>query len=85
MVTSQIELYPNPFSGKLNVSGVERGQRIQVYNAVGSAITNINVQRNHEIIDINEHPAGLYLIVVSDKNRLLGKYKAINYFIRIFK
>ena len=79
MQANQIELYPNPSNGRLNVTGVEKGQRIQVYNSVGSAIINVNVQNNHEIININEHPAGLYLIVVSDQNRLLGKYKAIKY------
>lgn len=77
--TNQIEIYPNPSNGRLNVSGVEKGQRIQVYNAVGSAIIDMNVESNHEIISIDQHPAGFYLIVVSDGNRLLGKYKAIKY------
>jgi len=76
---NQIELYPNPSNGRLNVTGLEKGQRIQIYNSVGSAIIDMQVQNNHEIININEHPAGLYMIVVSDQNRLLGKYKAIKY------
>lgn len=79
MQANQIELYPNPSNGRLNVTGLEKGQRIQVYNSVGSAIIDTQVQNNHEIININEHPAGLYMIVVSDKTRLLGKYKAIKY------
>ena len=69
----------SPSDGKLNVTGVKEGQRILVYNALGSLVTDVNVQSNHEIININEHPAGLYLIVVSDKNKMLGKYKAIKY------
>jgi len=76
---NQIELYPNPSNGRLNVTGLEKGQRIQIYNSVGSAIIDMQAQTNHEIININEHPAGLYMIVVSDQNRLLGKYKAIKY------
>ena len=79
MQANQIELYPNPSNGKLNVTGVEKGQRIQIYNSVGSAIMDIEVQSNHEIISIDKHPAGLYMIVVSDQNILLGKYKAIKY------
>jgi hypothetical protein len=79
MHANQIELYPNPSNGKLNVTGVEKGQRIQIYNSVGSAIMDIEVQSNHEIISIDKHPAGLYMIVVSDQNKLLGKYKAIKY------
>jgi hypothetical protein len=79
MNANQIELYPNPSNGKLNVTGVEKGQRIQVYNSLGSAIIDVNVESSHEIISIDKHPAGLYMIVVSDKNGLLGKYKAIKY------
>jgi hypothetical protein len=74
---NQIELYPNPTTGKLNVVGVESGQRIQVFNSVGAVVLDVNVGGNHEILNIDEQPAGLYLIVVSDKNNLLGKYKAI--------
>jgi len=76
---SKIELYPNPTNGMLNVSGVEKGQRIQVYNAVGSSIIDMKVENNLEIININNRPAGLYMIVVSNQNGLLGKYKAIKY------
>lgn len=76
---NQIEIYPNPTNGRLNVAGVEKGQRIQIFNSVGTAIMDVNVESNREVININEHPAGLYLIVVSDKNQLLGKYKAIKY------
>ncbi len=79
MTANQIELYPNPSNGRLNILGVERGQRIQVYNAVGSAIIDVNVESNHEILNIDTHPAGLYLIVISDESRVLGKYKAIKY------
>jgi formylmethanofuran dehydrogenase subunit D len=76
---NQIELYPNPSNGKLNVTGVEKGQRIQVYNSLGSAIIDVNVESSHEIINLDKHPAGMYLIMISDKNRTVGKYKAIKY------
>jgi hypothetical protein len=72
-------LYPNPSSGKLNVAGVEKGQRIQVFNSLGTAIIDVKVERNLEVISIDKHPAGLYLIVVSEENKLLGKYKAVKY------
>ncbi len=74
-----IELYPNPSNGRLNVTGLEKGQRIQVYNSVGSAIVDINVESNLEIVNLDAHPAGMYLIVISNKNRPIGRYKAIKY------
>jgi hypothetical protein len=72
-----IEIYPNPTSGKLNISGVEAGNRIQVYNTVGAMIRDISVQRNIETISLDTEPAGMYMIVVSDDSKMLGRYKAL--------
>jgi hypothetical protein len=74
---SQIEFYPNPTNGILNVLGVEKGQRIQVYNTVGTAVLDIEVNSNRGVIPLQNEPAGMYLIVVSKENRLVGRYKAI--------
>jgi len=76
---AQIELYPNPTNGKLNITGLAKGQRIQVYNSVGSAVIDVTVESSVEILSIDKQPAGLYMIVVSDNDILLGKYKAIKY------
>jgi hypothetical protein len=76
-VQNQMEFYPNPTSGILNVSGIEKGQRIQVYNAVGTAVLDIKVNSNREVIPLQNEPAGMYLIVVSKENQLIGRYKAI--------
>ena len=76
---NQIELYPNPTNGKLNVTGLKRGQLIKVFNSVGSSILEVEVQSSHELLKLNEQPAGMYLIVVSENNQLLGKYKAIKH------
>ncbi len=77
--TNQVEIYPNPTNGKLNVSGVEKGQRIQVLNSVGSTVLDINVESNREIVSLTGKPSGMYLIVIRDKDKILGKYKAIKY------
>lgn len=73
--SNNIELYPNPTNGEINVSGVNAGQRIQVYNSVGAAIREINVQNTIERISLRNQPAGMYMIVVSDNNKLIGRYK----------
>jgi hypothetical protein len=75
--TNNIELYPNPTSSEINVSGVKAGQRIQVYNSVGAAIRSINVQESIERISLSNQPAGMYLIVVSDKDKSVRKFKAL--------
>jgi len=75
--TNNIELYPNPTDGKLNISGVERGNRIQVFNTNGAAIRDIVVGSSIEVVSLQKEPAGMYLIVISDNSKLLGRYKAI--------
>jgi hypothetical protein len=72
-----IQLYPNPTNGEINVSGLKAGYRIQVYNSVGVAIRDINVQNSIERISLRNQPAGMYMIVVSDNSNMLGRYKAM--------
>jgi hypothetical protein len=72
-----IQLYPNPTNGEINVSGVKAGYRIQVYNSVGSAIRDINVQNSIERISLRNQPAGMYMVVISDNNKMIGRYKAL--------
>ncbi len=74
---NNINLYPNPTNGIINISGIERGIRIQVFNATGSAIRDIEAESSIEAVSLDNEPAGMYLIVISDSNKLLGRYKAI--------
>ncbi len=75
--TNNIELYPNPTNGNLNISGVERGNRIQIFNTNGATIRDIIVGSSIEVVSLHKEPAGMYMIVISDNSKLLGRYKAI--------
>jgi hypothetical protein len=75
--SKNIQLYPNPTSGEIIVSGLKAGQRIQVYNSAGAAIREINVHESIERISLKNQPAGMYMIVVSDNRKMLGRYKAL--------
>lgn len=77
MDSANIELYPNPTNGKINISGVEVGNVVQVYNSVGAMIRNISVQRNIETVSLENEPAGMYMVVVTGDNQVLGRFKAI--------
>lgn len=70
-------LYPNPTNGEITVSGVKAGQRILVYNSAGTAIININVQNSIERISLRNQPAGIFMIVVHEKNKKSVQFKAI--------
>ena len=73
--SNDIQLYPNPTNGEINVSGVKAGQRIQVYNSVGAVVRDINVQNSIERISLRNQSTGMYMIVVSDNSKLIGRYK----------
>ena len=74
---NSIEMYPNPTSDIINISGVKAGNRIQVYNSVGATIRDINVQNSVERISLRSQPNGIYMIVVSDNNKFVSRFKAI--------
>jgi hypothetical protein len=61
----------------LNIRGVERGNRIQVFNSNGAIIRDLNVKTNLEVLSLDGQPSGIYLIVISNDNELLGRYKAV--------
>ncbi len=72
-----IQLYPNPTSGDVNISGVKAGERIRVYNSMGANVSDVKVQSNLETISLDSHPAGMYMIVISEQNQTIGKYKVL--------
>lgn len=72
-----IEVYPNPSNGKISVSGVTAGQRIQVYNMLGVAIRDFQVKQSIETIFLNDQPVGMYMVVISNKNDLVEKIKIL--------
>jgi hypothetical protein len=74
--TGQIHLYPNPTNGLLHISGLITGQRIQVYSSTGTMIRDMKVNAITESISLDDQPAGMFIIVVSDDEQV-ARFKAI--------
>jgi len=72
-----LEIYPNPTSDFLNINGLDAGNRVQIYNAQGQLMRDFKAQNYYETISLEGLPDGLFLIVISDGNRVLGQFKAI--------
>ena len=70
-------LYPNPTSGKVNVNGLERGTRVQVFNQTGALIKDLKADQSLEVVTLSNQPAGMYLFVLTKNAKLLGHYKVI--------
>ncbi len=73
----QIEIYPNPASDILNISGIQTGNRIQLFNATGSLILDRTARGNFEVISLDKVSSGMFFIVISNENKMLGRFKAI--------
>ncbi len=73
----QIEIFPNPANEEINIQGVNVGNRIQMFSASGTLISEIKAQNNLEIISLKQVPSGMFIIVISDQDTQLGRYKAI--------
>jgi hypothetical protein len=74
---SNIQLYPNPTNAKIYIDGLEPGSRIQVYNSLGAKLIDVYSPDPQQTISLDREAAGLYLIVISHDDVLLGRYKAI--------
>ena len=74
---SEIRVYPNPTNGAVNVSGAETGHTIRVLNMMGSTVREIVAGRAIETLSLDNQPAGLYFIVISNGDRVTGNYKVV--------
>jgi hypothetical protein len=77
--TAQIEIYPNPTSGKLNVSGLQPGSRIQIFNATGVLMQAINVKESKETVSLESYSKGIYFVIISDNHLITAKHKIIKF------
>ena len=73
----QIQVYPNPTTGNVNIQGLVQGTRVQVFNQIGVLISNLNAERSLETITLENQPAGMYLFVLTKNDKILGQYKVI--------
>ena len=74
---ASIQIYPNPSSGQLYVTGMEPGTRIRVYNSVGAALHDVVAYNAVEHISLNDQPNGMYFITLSKDEDVIGHYKVI--------
>jgi hypothetical protein len=72
-----LNVYPNPSAGNVNVDGLNPGDRVQVYNILGVLVLDEVVKDVHHEFTIGTRERGLYLMVVSAKESVLGHFRLI--------
>ncbi len=76
-INQNIRLYPNPTNGILNISGIEVGNTIKVYNIAGALVSNVKASGNISVIKLVGAPAGLYIIEISNDKGVQTRLKVI--------
>lgn len=62
---STIKMYPNPTSGRVVVQGLEKGNRVRVFNAAGITLRDVIVENSTDYVSLDAQPSGIYIFVVS--------------------
>lgn len=71
---SGIVVYPNPFVQHLFIdAGEVSGGQIMLYDAVGRLILEKEMETGTNEIDMGQHPAGVYLLVCIQPDRVVAK------------
>ncbi len=63
---NKINVYPNPAIDWIKVSGVSKGSRVKIFNAIGILQKEVVVKENQNMIDVNDLPSGYYILNVYD-------------------
>ena len=75
--TGAIDIYPNPSSGKVHVSGLVPGNRIQIFNIIGDCVLDMTVSQTTEILSLEDQPDGVYIIRFSNAEEVVSYYRLI--------
>jgi hypothetical protein len=78
ILTSEINIYPNPTKGLITIVVQDGGFRIELYNSVGIVITQQNHCQNQTTIDISNYATGSYFLKVvtnTNKEEVLNIFK----------
>ena len=74
---NQIKVYPNPTHGKINVSGLQTGNQIRIFNISGTLIHDYTCVENNKVIPMDDYPVGMYIMEATDKDKMLGRCKIV--------
>ncbi|MCB0402855.1 MAG: T9SS type A sorting domain-containing protein [Flavobacteriales bacterium] len=56
------EIYPNPFSNTLHISGVNRDSELVLYNSIGQIVLKQRIQSGETVLELGNQPQGVYFL-----------------------
>ena len=77
MNLDEIKIYPNPTTGNFTITGLEKVDKIEVYNALGQEVkTILNNTQSTVSFDLSEK-SGVYMVTITDLNGRSATQKVI--------
>lgn len=73
--TPQINVYPNPSSGQFNFSGLEKENKIEVFDITGRIIYQSIANSDFETINISDKAKGIYFYRITKEMKLIQSGK----------
>ena len=70
-------IFPNPATTSLSISSAEEISTIEIFSATGQSLLQINVNNTNTTCDIKHLTSGLYFIVASNSNGIIGIKKFV--------
>ncbi len=77
-IADKIAIYPNPTSGKINISSEKNMQTITIFNSFGAKIAEENVENQQFSFDLAQYGRGVYFISIEDGNSLINRKIVVN-------
>jgi len=74
--STDINIFPNPSTGKFIFSNIEKESVIEIYDITGRLILNTTTQNTSETIDLSDKQKGVYFYkIISDQSATVGEIK----------
>lgn len=73
----EIKLFPNPAKNYIYLSGLEKGNVIQVYDMVGRMVETIIADESYISLQLGKYLSGVYTMLIKDNENKTSQHKII--------